>query len=96
MGRPKKKAVKAKKIVKEKKDPRIEETYEEEVTFVCPMRGLVKQKIKVKRYKPLDQQDNKNSILPVDKLAEQLDSEDDGMSIYSDGEELGLTDKGGE
>jgi len=50
---------KSNKIVKSQKrktsamDPSIEEIYEEEVVFNCPARGLVKQKVKVKRYKPL-------------------------------------------
>lgn len=32
-------------------DPNVEEIYEEIVTFNCPTRGLVKQKVKIKRYK---------------------------------------------
>lgn len=79
---------------KEKKDPRIEETYTEEVEFMCPVRGLIKQKVKVKRFKPLNQQDPKYRIVTIDELAAKLDTEDDGMSIYSDGEELGIADSG--
>jgi hypothetical protein len=96
MGRPKKTAAqKATKAPKDKKDPRIEETYEEEVTFMCPKRGLIKQKVKVKRFKPLSQQLVTHVTAPTDELDSKLDSEDDGMSIYNDGEELGITDPGG-
>jgi hypothetical protein len=55
--KPKKK--KSAKIVQRRKrktspmDPNIEEIYEEEVTFHCPTRGLIKQKVKVKRYKSM-------------------------------------------
>ena len=42
---------------KPKRDPRIEEIYEEEVTFQCPVRGLVRQKVKIKRFKPLAEQE---------------------------------------
>jgi hypothetical protein len=98
MGRPKKtkKSEPKEKKPKEKKDPRIEETYEEEVSFMCPVRGLVKQKVKVKKFKPLNQQDPKYRIAPIDELTAKLDSEDDGMSIYNDGEELGIVNAGEE
>jgi len=80
---------------KERKDPRIKETYEEEISFMCPVRGLVKQKVKVKKFKPLNQQGLRYGIAPpIDELVAKLDTEDDGMAIYSDGEELGLTDTG--
>jgi hypothetical protein len=98
MGRPKKTAKKSdqkeKKAPKERKDPRIKETYEEEVSFMCPVRGLVKQKVKVRKFKPLNQQDLRYRIAPTDELETKLDNEDDGMAIYSDGEELGITDAG--
>jgi hypothetical protein len=100
MGKPKKKtkksAPKEKKAPKERKDPRIEETYEEEVSFMCPIRGLVKQKVKVKRFKPLNQQDIRYRIVPIDEIVAKLDNQDDGMAIYSDGEELGIAGAGEE
>lgn len=97
MGKPKKATKKSnpkEKKPKERKDPRIKETYEEEISFMCPIRGLVKQKVKVKKFKPLNQQDPKYRIAPIDELTAKLDTEDDGMAIYSDGEDLGLTDTG--
>ena len=86
MGRPKK----AVKPEKPKRDPNIEAVYEEEITFTCPVRGLVKQKVKVKRYKPLAEHDSRHLQVPIDELISKLDEKDDGLSIYSDGEELGL------
>ena len=84
---------KASKAPKERKDPRIEETYYEEVTFLCPKRGLVTQKVKVKRFKAAAISDAKNLLIPLTELASQLEEKDDGMSIYNDGEDLGLSDK---
>lgn len=76
---------------KPKKDPRIEQIYEEEVSFTCPVRGLVKQKVKVKRFKTLEEQTSKHLVATIDELTSSLDEKDDGLSIYSDGEELGIT-----
>jgi hypothetical protein len=73
-----------------KRDPRIEEIYEEEVTFTCPVRGLVKQKVKIKRFKPLAEQEDKHLMVCVGELVDKLEEKDDGLSIYSDGEELGI------
>jgi hypothetical protein len=84
---------KVKKIAPEKKpkrDPRIEQIYEEEVTFMCPVRGKVTQKVKIKRFKPLNEQDGKHLVATIDELTSKLEEQDDGLSIYSDGEELGI------
>jgi hypothetical protein len=86
-----KKKSKVKAPAKQKKDPRIEEIYEEDVTFTCPVRGLVTQKVKVKRFKPLPEQLVKNLVVSIGELVDKLEEQDDGLSIYSDGEELGLT-----
>ena len=88
MGRPKKQAVTE--VKKPRKDPRIQEVYEEEVTFTCPVRGLVKQKVKIKRFKPATEQESKHLVVSINELTEALDKKDDGLAIYSDGEELGV------
>jgi len=75
---------------KPKRDPRIEEIYEEEVTFQCPVRGLVKQKVKIKRFKPLAEQEQKHLIVSINELVDKLEEKDNGLSIYNDGEELGI------
>lgn len=86
-----KKKTKAKAAPKQKRDPRIEKTYEEEVTFNCPVRGLVKQKVKIKRFKPLAEQESKHLVTSISELVDRLEEADDGLSIYSDGEELGIS-----
>ena len=78
------------KPAKERKDPRVEEIYEEEVTFTCPVRGLVKQKVKIKRFKPLAEQATKHLMTSIGDLVDKLDEQDDGLSIYNNGEELGI------
>jgi hypothetical protein len=93
----KKKFLKNKKLVKEKPikeplDPRIEEIYEKEITFLCPVRGLVKQKVKVKRYKPLAEQYQKPLINSANELVNKLEEKDNGLSIYDNGEDLGVVD----
>jgi hypothetical protein len=88
----KKKLIAKKPKVKAKappKDPRIEEIYEDEISFNCPVRGKVTQKVKVKRFKPLYEQAVKH-VLAVKEDVDSLDKEDDGLSIY-DGEELGVS-----
>lgn len=90
MARPKK----PKTEKKPRKDPRIEDVYEEEVTFNCPVRGQVTQKVKIKRYKPFTEQNAKHLVASIDELTSKLEEQDDGLSIYSDGEELGLKDPG--
>jgi transcriptional regulator of heat shock response len=78
------------KPTKERRDPRIEEVYEEVVEFNCPIRGKVKQKVKIKRFKPLAEQQTKHLIASITELVDKLEEQDDGLSIYSDGEELGI------
>ena len=52
-------------------DPRIEEMYEKVIEFDCPVRGRVKQKVLVKRYKsqwldPKQYIHNKDSLDKID------------------------------
>jgi hypothetical protein len=75
---------------KPRKDPRIQEVYEEEVEFICPVRGKVKQKVKIKRFKSLGDQAPRHQLLSNDSM-DKLEENDDGLSIYSEGEELGVT-----
>jgi hypothetical protein len=76
------------------KDPRLEEVYEQEVTFMCPKRGKVTQKVKIHRFKPAATNENGKHILLSNDSIDRLEEKDDGLSIYSDGEELGITDDG--
>ena len=51
LSNPKAKKVKAPQPKKPRKDSRIEYTYEEEITYFCPVRGWVTQKVLVKHYR---------------------------------------------
>lgn len=88
-----KKILKVKKVVEKKprKDPRIQRIYEEIVEFDCPVRGRVKQKVKIKRFKTLNEQ-TKQLMASSDDI-DKLEDSDDGLAIYNDGEALGLSDK---
>ena len=87
----KKKKIVPKKKAKEAKDPRIEEVYEETVWFTCPERGRISQKVKVKRYKSLMEQSNQKHVLDSKDPLDRIDADDDGLSIYNDGEDLGIS-----
>jgi len=86
-----KKKLKRTKKRSEPKDPRIEETYEKTVWFDCPQRGRVSQKVKVKRYKSLIEQTNQKHILDSKDPLDRIENGDDGLSIYNDGEDLGIS-----
>lgn len=84
MARPKGAKNKTKTV--ERKDPRISGVYEEEITFNCPVRGLVKQKVKVRKFKqPSSEQ--RFAVPATDALATIEEKEGDGLSIYQEDEE---------
>lgn len=64
------------------KDPRIKEIFEETIEYLCPVRGLVRQKVKVRKFKPLSS-DQVQPIAAIDPIAD-IESKDDGLSIYSE------------
>jgi len=85
MARPKGAKNKATKTT-ERKDPRVSGVYEEEITFTCPVRGLVKQKVKVRKFKqPSSEQ--RFAVPATDALATIEEKEGDGLSIYQEDEE---------
>ena len=69
------------------KDPTVEEIIEEEIEFMCPVRGKVKQKFKVKKLKKLIV-DSRTAIKATEDALDALDKEDDGLSIYSETEDI--------
>lgn len=85
------KKTKGVRTVASSKDPRVQEVYEEIVTFNCPVRGKVSQKVKVVRYKSLIDQSNSKHILDSKDPLDRIENQDDGLSIYNDGEDLGIT-----
>jgi hypothetical protein len=82
MGRPR--GAKNKTKPKQAKDPRLEDTYETEIEFLCPIRGLVKQKVKIKKFKPLTIEQQRQMLIG-DSLSD-LEEKDDGLSIYNENE----------
>lgn len=70
---------------KKKPNDNIVEEVEIEVEFTCPIRGKVKQKVKVKKIKSIVPQ-HKNIVVSSDVVTD-LDSKDDGLEIYEDIEE---------
>lgn len=82
MARPKK-ASKAKKQAP--KDPRVEETYEEEVEFICPVRGKIRQKVKIKRFKSLIP--DSRTIVSSKSEIDAIEEKDDGLAMFGGEEE---------
>lgn len=63
----------------------IEETYETEITYDCPVRGKVTQKVTVTRLKPVEKDDTESrEILPIKNLAVKLDSKFSGLILSDD------------
>ena len=81
-----KKKAKPKPKKAEKLDPRVEEIREEWVEYICPVRGKVRQKVKIIKYKSLGEQNEKH-IVPTNTTSEQIDAIDNGLHIYSVDEE---------
>ena len=77
------KTVSSTKTPTQRKDPRIEKVYEKEVEFVCPVRGKVKQIVKIKKYKTLGESPIREIARSSDPLMD-LDKIDDGLSIYAE------------
>lgn len=63
--------------------PDVVETYETEIEFTCPVRGLVKQKVKVKKLKSVDIQPVAD-IRRSKSLADELDLKYSGLILDSD------------
>jgi hypothetical protein len=71
-----------------RKDPRVEYEYEKEITYWCPVRGWVTEKIMVKRCKTKQIDDPRRCAPKVDfDLKELLDEIDDKLTITEDLEE---------
>ena len=68
-----------------KETPDLLEVYETEIEFTCPVRGLVKQKVKVKKLKSVDVQPI-TDIRRSKSLTDELDLKYSGLDL--DGNEL--------
>lgn len=71
---------------KTKSDINVDEVVETEIEYVCPIKGRVKQVVKVKKMKALKPAD-KAATANISSLIEDLDGKDDGLSMYEDVEE---------
>jgi hypothetical protein len=68
---------------KPQKGPKLESTYETEIEFMCPVRGLVKQKVKVKKYQSTEIQQI-DDIRTSNNLTDQLDLKYSGLMLDDD------------
>lgn len=62
------------------KGPELDSEYETEIEFTCPVRGLVKQKVKVKKYKSVEAKPSVD-IKQSKNLADQLDVKYSGLML---------------
>lgn len=69
---------------KPEKGPTVEKIYETEIEFMCPVRGLVKQKVKVKKYHSTEPLLVDDIRLPKDSVTDQLDLKYSGLMLEDD------------
>jgi hypothetical protein len=72
---------------KPKLEEGVEEIIEQEVTYTCPVRGKVTEKVKIKKLKPKATSSQITVIESNDDLLAKLDKDDDLV------EELGVDDE---
>lgn len=68
------------------KGPSVVDTYETEIEFTCPVRGKVKQKVKVKRLEAAQPQQAEEVRLS-NSITEQLDRKFSGLFLDGESEE---------
>ncbi len=71
------------KTTTKEKTPSLEKTYETEIEFTCPVRGLVKQKVKVKKYQSAETQPV-DDIRQSSAITDQLDLKYSGLILEDD------------
>jgi hypothetical protein len=72
--------------MKKKEDPKgpaVVTTYEDIIEYTCPVRGLVRQKVKVKRVESVEPAPMED-VLPSKSLADELDRRYSGLVIPDD------------
>lgn len=84
MGRPKGSRNKSnvKSGPKKHKDPNVEDVIETEVEFDCPVRGRVKQKVKIKKLKPVE--NDARAIVGSSDDIDGIDGEETDLPLYDD------------
>lgn len=68
---------------KEPKSSSVDNVYETEIEYTCPVRGKVKQKVKVKRL-PAVEASHISDVLPSNNIAEKLDIKYSGLLMSDD------------
>ena len=69
-----------------KVDPNVEDEHYEEIEFMCPVNGLMKQKVKVKKLK--SREFGETQVIAANDPGSEIEERDDGLAIYSE-DELG-------
>lgn len=73
---------------KTKKGPVLEKTYETEIEFMCPVRGLVKQTVTIKKYQSQDEAGHPvENIRHSSSVADLLDRKHSGLPLFEDEED---------
>lgn len=67
----------------DKLDPRIEKVYEEWIERKDPITGkIIRQKVKITRYKPVGQLEERH-VIASKEATDEIDSLDNGLHIYN-------------
>lgn len=75
-------------IQKTEKGPVLEKTYETEIEYMCPVRGLVKQTVTVKKYQSQDEAIHSvENVRHSSSVADLLDRKHSGLPALDDSEE---------
>jgi hypothetical protein len=70
---------------KTEKGPVLEKTYETEIEYMCPVRGLVKQTVTVKKYQGQDEAARLiENVRHSSNLADLLDRKHSGLPLHED------------
>lgn len=69
-----------KKTTSKPEKPSLEKTYETEIEYMCPVRGLIKQKVKVKKYESTEPQ-LVDDIRLSKSVTDQLDLKYSGLIL---------------
>ena len=69
---------------KKEEVPAVLETYETEIEYTCPVRGKVKQKVKVKRFAPAEAPTTVDEPLPTKSIVTKLDAAQPGILVPDD------------
>jgi hypothetical protein len=64
--------------------PAVVETYDTEIEYTCPVRGKVKQMVRVRRFETVEPPAAAEEVLPKKSLTEELDRRFSGLLLSDD------------